>query len=150
MRDLGLPSFDDSLLPDPAVEPCGSKKAGMHPEPTGNKNADGSSGIVAQKFQLGPTLPVVPAHIVRQVLQGDYVDMAELTKDNLELELCRFTDGEDGKSIPLSRLKPVPDALTLARSFCLYAGIVVSAHPSKARDLLAYLATLLVGAEKGD
>ena len=27
-------------------------------------------------------------------------------------------------------------------------GIVVSANPSKARDLLAYLATLLAGAEK--
>ena len=44
----------------------------------------------------------------------------------------------------------MPDALTWARSFCLYTGIVVSAHPSKARDLLAYLATLLAGAEKGD
>ena len=150
VRDLGLPSFDDSLLPDPAVEPCGSKKAGMHPELTGNKNADGPSGIVAQKFQLGPTLPVVPARIVRRVLRGDYVDMVELTEDNLELELRHSTDGEDEKSIPLSRLKPVPDALTWARLFCLYAGIVVSAHPSKARDLLAYLATLLAGAEKGD
>ena len=68
VRDLGLPSFDDSLLPDPAVEPCGSKKAGMHSELTGNKNADGPLGIVAKKFQLGLTLPVVPARIVCRVL----------------------------------------------------------------------------------
>ena len=32
----------------------------------------------------------------------------------------------------------------------MYAGIVVSAHPSKAQNLLAYMATLLAGAEKGD
>ena len=112
VRDLGLPSFDDSLLPDPTVEPCGSKKAGMHPELTGNKNADGPSGTEAKKFQLGPTLPVVPARIVCRVLRGDYVDMAELTEDSLKLELRHSTDGEEGKSIPLSRLKPVPDELT--------------------------------------
>jgi len=35
------------------------------------------------------------------------VDMAELTEDNLELELCRSTDGDKGKSISLSKLKPV-------------------------------------------
>ena len=76
--------------------------------------------------------------------------MAELTEENLELELRRATESVDGKPISLNKLKPVPDVLTWARSFCLYAGIVVSAHPSKARDLLAYLATLLAGTEKGD
>ncbi len=78
------------------------------------------------------------------------MDMAELTEDNLELELRRSTEGEEGKPTPLSKLKPVADPLTWARSFCLYAGIVVIAHPDKARDLLAYLATLLAGAERGD
>ena len=57
---------------------------------------------------------------------GDYVDMAEFTEENLELELRHSTDGDEGKSVSLSKLMPVPDALTWARSFCLYAGIVVS------------------------
>ena len=94
---------------------------------------------------------MVPARIVRRVLRGDYVDMAELTEENLELELWRAADGDEAKSaVPLSRLKAVPDVLTWARSFCLYAGIVVSAHPGKARDLWAYLSTLLSGADKGE
>ena len=94
---------------------------------------------------------MVPARIVRRVLRGDYVDMAELTEENPELELRRAADGDEAKSaVPLSRLKAVPDVLTWARSFCLYAGIVVSAHPGKARDLWAYLATLLSGADKGE
>jgi len=119
-------------------------------ELSGFKTAEGASGVVAQKFQLGPTLPVVLARIVRGVLREDYVDMTELTEESLELELRRATEGDEGKPIPFSKLKPVPDVLTWARSFCIYASIVISAHPSKARDLLAYLATLLAGAEKGD
>ena len=78
------------------------------------------------------------------------MDMTELTEENLELELRFSKDGNKGKSIPLSKLKPVSDALTWARSFCLYVGIIVSAHPSNAWDLLAYLVTMLAGAKKGD
>ena len=139
VRDLGLPSFEDTLGP---VGPG---------EVSGGTKAQGTPSVAAQKFQLGETLPVVPARIVRRVLRGDYVDMAELTEENLELELRRAADGDEAKSaVPLSRLKAVPDVLTWARSFCLYAGIVVSAHPGKARDLWAYLATLLSGADKGE
>ncbi len=115
----------------------------------GRESASSKKGnVTVQKFQLGPTLTVVLACIVRHVLRGDYVDMVELSEDNLELELRRSTEGEEGK--PTSKLKPVADPLTWVWFFCIYAGIVVSAHPDKARDLLAYLATLLEGAEKGD
>ena len=138
VRDLCLPAFEGSPLPAGSGESSSSRKV------------EGTSGAVAQKFQLGPTLPVVPARLVRRVQRGDYVDMVELTEENLELELRRSIESDDGKPISLNKLKPVPDVLTSARSFCLYAGIVVSAHPSKARDLLAYLATLLAGTEKGD
>ena len=47
--------------------------------------------------------------------------MAELSVENLELKLHQATDGDDRKTVPLSKLKPVPDKLTWARSFCLYA-----------------------------
>ncbi len=145
VRDLGLPVFDDHG--SPSVAPVeGPKCVGAGRESASSKKGD----VTVQKFQLGPTLPVVPARIVRRMLRGDYVDMAELSEDNLELELRRSTEGEEGKPTPPSKLKPVADPLTWARSFCIYAGIVVSAHPDKARDLLAYLATLLAGAEKGN
>ena len=71
-------------------------------------------------------------------------------KSNLELELRRGSEADEGKPLPLHKLNPVPDIVAWACSFCLYAGIVVSAHPSKAKDLWAYLATLLAGAERGD
>ena len=106
IRDLSLPSFGDPLPSvEAVVEPSGSKKAGSFLEPSGSKRTEGSSMV--QKFQLGPTLPVVPARIVRRVLRGDYVDMAELTEVNLELELRRSTDSDEVKPIPLNR-RPVP------------------------------------------
>ena len=90
---------------------------------------------MCQKFQLGETLPVVPAMIVCRILRGDFLDMAELTEDNLELELHRGSEVDEGKPVPLHKLKLVPDIVAWARSFCLYAGIVVGTHPSKAKDL---------------
>ena len=139
MRDLGLPSFDD---------PVGS--VGLGEEVGGGRSQGPGGAAVCQKFQLGETLPVVPARIVRRVLRGDFVDMAELTEDNLELELRRGSEADEGKPVPLHKLKSVPDIVAWARSFCLYAGIVVSTHPSKTKDLWAYLAMLLAGAERGD
>ena len=118
MRDLGLPSFDD---------PVGS--VGLGEEVGGGRSQGPGGAAVCQKFQLGETLPVVPARIVRRVLRGDFVDMAELTEDNLELELRRGSEADEGKPVPLHKLKPVPDIVAWAHSFCLYAGIVVSTHP---------------------
>lgn len=40
----------------------------------------------AQPFVLSETLPVVPAKLVKKVVTGDFVDMAELLKDNIEVE----------------------------------------------------------------
>ena len=79
-------------------------------------------------------------------MQGPSWDMAELTEENLELELRRGSEVDEGKPV----LETVPDIMAWARSFCLYTSIVVSAHLSKAKDLWAYLATLLAGAERGD
>ncbi len=78
----------------PSVTPVEKfKRVGAGPESANTKKGDAT----VQKFQLGPTLPVVPARIVRRVLRGDYVDMVELTEDNLELELRRSTEDEEGK-----------------------------------------------------
>ena len=37
-------------------------------------------------FILGDTLPVVPANLVKQIIKGEFVDMVELLKDNMEAE----------------------------------------------------------------
>jgi hypothetical protein len=35
---------------------------------------------------LSEALPVVPKKLVRKILKGDFMDMAELLKDNVEAE----------------------------------------------------------------
>ena len=111
---------------------------------------DGPESGVVQKFQLGETLPVVSARMVRRIMKGDFVDMAELSEEHLEFELRRSAEGEDAKPLPPHKLHPVPDILTWARSSCHFTGIVVQAHPDKAVDLWAYLAFMLSGGEHGD
>ena len=49
-------------------------------------------------FVLGESLPVIPARLVRKILHGDFVDMAELLHDNMEVERRRSTvEGEDNQ-----------------------------------------------------
>ena len=93
---------------------------------------------------------MVPARIVHRILHGDFIDKAELTEENLELELRRSLEGDEGQSLPAHKLWPVPDLLSWVRSFCHFAGIVAYTHPSKAVDLWAYMAVMVSGGEKGD
>ena len=42
-----------------------------------------------QPFLLGEALPVVPEKLVKRILKPVFVDMAELLKDNMEVERRR-------------------------------------------------------------
>jgi len=77
----------------------------------------------------------IPARIVCHILHGDFINMAELTEDHLELELKRSLDGEAGKPPQTYKLLPVPDLLSWVTSCCHFAGIIVSVYPDKAVDL---------------
>ena len=49
---------------------------------------------VETPFILSDALPVVPAKLVKCILKPEYVDMAELLKDNMEAERRRMlSDG---------------------------------------------------------
>lgn len=147
VKDLGLPTIGTDPGPVGSGTP-GSSSTGSSSTGASHDLPGSSSGPL--KFQLGETLPVVPAKLVRRVVRGDYIDMAEFTEDHLELELRRSLEGEDSKPTPLHKLRPVPDLLAWVRSFCHYAGIVAKTHPDKAVDLWAYLAIMLSGKDHGD
>ena len=68
------------------------------------------------------------------------MDMAELLRDNMEVERRRATgDGEPSQS----RRREVPDILSWLQCFSLYAAVVGAHYPEKARELLAYQALLV-------
>ena len=85
-----------------------------------------------------------------RILRGDIVNMAELSEEHLEFELRRSLEGEEGKPLPASKLRPVPDLFSWAKAFCHFAGIVVQDHPDKTVDLWACLVIMWSGSDMGN
>ena len=76
-------------------------------------------------FLLTETLLVVPAKLMRRILKGEYVNMAELLSHNLEVERRRAL-ADYGESGPRVGRHEVPDLLSWLKCFSLYAVIVAS------------------------
>ena len=90
-------------------------------------------------FVFSNCLPPVPAKLVAKITKGDYVDMAELLRDNIEAEHRRAAD-QPGTSSSVSQpqRREVPDFLSWLQCFGVYACIVASHKPEKFRQLMAY------------
>ena len=133
MRRLELDTFTSptrTLCP-----PWGGPLAGEGKRSEASRKVDETA-----PFILGEALLVVPAKLVRKIVRGDFVDMAELLRDNMEVERRRATgEGEPSQS----RRREVPDILSWLQCFSLYAAVVGAHYPEKARELLAYQALLV-------
>ncbi len=68
---------------------------------------------------------MVPGKLVRKIVRGDYVDMAELLKDNVEAERRRMAAGESGQGQRPSR-REIPDFESWLQCFNTYAAVVCS------------------------
>ena len=139
VRDLGLPCFE--------AEPEVSLADGSGTAPGGAAVANKKEAEQeALPFILSETLPVVPAKLVRKILKGDFVDMAELLKDNIEAERRRCLSEAEGRQghigQTLSR-REVPDLMSWLQCFSMYASVICSKYPEKARELWAYQATII-------
>ena len=130
VRQLNMGTFSSSPGPLPGVLPaeCGSRS-------WTNKRVEETS-----PFILGEALPVVPQKLVRKIVRGDFVDMADLLRDNIELE--RHKGAGAGESSQGHR-REVPDILSLFQCFSLYAAVLVAHFPEKSKDLLAYQALMI-------
>ena len=102
----------------------------------------------ARPFVLGEGIPPVPARLVSRIWDDDYIDMAELLRDNLEAERRGNSGNTQQSGLPGgSHSKPlrreVPDVLSWAQCFGVYIGVVVEKYPDRVKQLLAYQATVL-------
>jgi len=52
--------------------------------------------IATTPFILSEALPVVPPKLVKRIVRGDYIDMAEMLSDNMELERRRVLAESEG------------------------------------------------------
>ena len=97
-------------------------------------------------FVISEGLLPVPGKLVKKILKGDFVDMAELLRDNLEADRQvpgREAKNTDGSTSRLASRREVPDLLSWVQCFGVYVCVVASRHPSRIRRLLAYQ-TLIV------
>ena len=95
VSDLSLPTFTGEAAEGREMAPV------VHPEVSGKK---AESGEEFAPFVMSESLPVVPSKLVKRIVKGDYVDMAKLLKDNLELERRRcLSEGEAGQGLLLQR-----------------------------------------------
>ena len=127
--DLHLPTFTG---PPESNEGGGVASDGIREE-SGNRE---SKSDQIQPFLLSDTLPLVPVKLVERILKGEYLDMAEFLKNNMEVERRRAL-AEPGTGQSLRAHHPrreVPDVLSWLRYFSIYAAVICSKWPEKNRQ----------------
>ena len=139
VEELKLPSFGEKAT--------GEERASKKPLQIKESAGKAEEAEEATPLILGESLPVVPVKLVKKILKGDFVDMADLLKDNLEVERRRYSqERESGHAssgqTPHYR-REVPDMLSWLNCFSLYAAVITSKYPHKARELWAYQAMMV-------
>ena len=137
---LNIPVFDQEM---DARRPPDSTQVG---ETESKVQLDSVRGAkMATSFLHSEGLPPIPANLVAKIQKGDFVDVAELLRDNMEAE--RRHSKEDGASTSSGQLaqsrREVPNMLSWVQFFGIYTSIVVQTCLEKTQQLLAYQAMLL-------
>ena len=99
-------------------------------------------------FILGEALPVVPAKLVKCILRREYIDMAELLKDNIEAERRRLASTEEGGGSSRGARRGIPNLWSWLHCYSLFAAIICSKYPEKSREMWAYQATIIGEAKR--
>ena len=130
MSQLQLPCFrhdqesSSTTLPPKSTQPVGKDDS---------VKCDGSSDkLEPAPFILNEALPVVPAKLVKRILKGEYVDMCELLKDNIEAERKRTVSESRASGDPLlkaTQLREIPDMLSWLQCFSLLKSEGVTGVP---------------------
>ena len=133
VTDLGLPVFGAEAGPSPGkTKPSAPASAEL-------SGSGGSKKDDPVPFTLGEGLSPVPSKLVIKILKGDFVDMTELLRDNIEAER-RYarTQSFDIPSGSVPGRREVSDLFSWVQCFGVYAAVVASKNPEKVQQLLAY------------
>ena len=95
-----------------------------------------------QPFVFSQGFPPVPAKLVGKILRLEFVDMAELLRDNIEAERRRGSHVESASN-PKRPRREVPDILSWLQCFGIYISVTASKFPERVPHMLAYQTTLV-------
>ena len=87
------------------------------------------------QFILREALTVVPAKLVKHILRGEYINMAELLKDNIEAERRRLASTEEGGGLSRGARRGIPNLWSWVHCYSLFAAIICSKYPEKSREM---------------
>ena len=93
-------------------------------------------------FIVGEGLPVVPPKLVAKINRGEFVDKAELLRDNIEADRRRAATAGSVEATILASAKPirrkVSDLLSWIQCFGMYACVLGESYPELRQGLWAY------------
>lgn len=136
IQQLGLPVADGT--PSVGMAAGGEPGAG---QPSTSKAAGGTEPQSTIKpFILSEGLPPVPHKLAARILKGEFIDMAELLRDNLEAQRRTSAAAQitaTAPPAPKSR-REIPDLMSWVQCFGTYIAVVTSKFPHRIKELLAY------------
>ena len=132
-------------------DPCKVVSSGTTLPTPADHSGGSPSSVQPAGFSLGHGFPLIPPKLVSKILKWEYVSMAELLPDNLEL--ARRSE-EVQRSASCSSKAPKKRELSedwkglVAWSVCFstFVAIISKEHPGKFQELLAYHAIVLIEA----
>ena len=118
------------------------------------QRSEGTPEVTASGSQTGPfflseAFAPVPAKLVKRIQALEFVDMADLLPDNIEMRRR-----EEGSSLGEAmmavgrRARQVTHLPTWVQCFTTYIAIVAGRHPSRVQDMLAYLRLIVREAQR--
>ena len=152
VENMGLPLISrDDTAPGGEDRPTASEEEG-HPKPGDGKATQADvSQLKALKvteeapkpFLLSEGLPPVPAKLVGRILKGDFIDMSELLRDNLEAQRRGVFQEQSAGTLSVPAVgnrirREVPDLLSWVQCFGIYTAVLASKYPERVQKLLAY------------
>ena len=118
---------------------------GSRDETTGTTLPPATREDVHQPFIMSEGLAPVPVKLVANILRGEFIDLAELLRDNVEaLRRGTLQNPMAGDAPPAKCLRrEIPDLLSWMQCFGTFMVVIASKRPDTLRQLLAYQTTIV-------
>ena len=141
--------LNPSALEHVALMDAGARAAADSGAPLSSPILDvptGCGALQSSWFSLDEAFLPIPEKLVRHIQLLDYVDLAELLPDNMELQRLADTESRHGSGQWQPRW--VNSLITWVQCFVTYATMVAEAHPHRMRNLMAYLRMIVRQAQR--
>ena len=138
VQQLGLPVADEApTLGEGLDGELDGELPGGQPSTSSAATEAADLKSSGKPFILSEGLPPVPYKLVARILKGEFIDIAELLRDNLEAQR-RASAVAQHSSTPAKSRREIPDLMSWVQWLDTYIAVVTSKFPHRIKELLAY------------